>query len=217
MSGIADISWEVTGSELIALLRESEEIKKNKPHYNRAQRRTGSSWGLFSRVDTNGYINFLIDNNFTDDIPLATFSSKVRARAKLTSLVENLTLCQKLAGLYDTTGSCFHYQVGICKGACNGAEPPEEYNKRASKVLDEFSFGRSNFLIIDKGRDDDERCAVKIVGGKYLGYGWFNINDLGFGMDPVHDCIRPAMDNRDIQTIIKGYLARNRVEKIIDF
>lgn len=214
---IADISWEVTGSELIALLRESEEIKKNKPHYNRAQRRTGSSWGLFSKVDANGYINFLIDNNFSDEIPLVTFTSKARARTKLNSLVENMNLCQKLAGLYDTSGSCFHFQVGICRGACNGTESPEDYNKRASRVLDEFSFGRSNFLIIDKGRDADERSAVKIVGGKYFGYGWFNINDLGFGMDPVHDCIRPAMDNRDVQSIIKGYLARNRVEKIIDF
>ena len=32
---IADISWEVTGSELIALLRESFEIKNNKPVFNR--------------------------------------------------------------------------------------------------------------------------------------------------------------------------------------
>lgn len=36
---IADLDWEVTGSELIALLLESAEIKKNKPLYNRAQPR----------------------------------------------------------------------------------------------------------------------------------------------------------------------------------
>src|SRR4030042_3543654 len=33
---IADIDWDLTGSELIALLRESFEIKDNKPFYNRA-------------------------------------------------------------------------------------------------------------------------------------------------------------------------------------
>ncbi len=37
---IADISYEITGNELIALLRESHEIKKFKPLYNRAQRRS---------------------------------------------------------------------------------------------------------------------------------------------------------------------------------
>ena len=30
---IADIDWELTGSELIALLKESSEIKANKPVY----------------------------------------------------------------------------------------------------------------------------------------------------------------------------------------
>ena len=52
---IADIDWETTGSELIALLKESFEIKANKPVYNRAQRRTGFQWGIFSFVDNNGY------------------------------------------------------------------------------------------------------------------------------------------------------------------
>jgi DNA polymerase-3 subunit epsilon len=51
---IADIDWEPTGSELIALLKESFEIKTNKPVYNRAQRRTGFQWGIFSFFDKNG-------------------------------------------------------------------------------------------------------------------------------------------------------------------
>ena len=41
----ADIDFELTGNELIALLKESEEIKLNKPRFNRAQRRTGYTWG----------------------------------------------------------------------------------------------------------------------------------------------------------------------------
>ena len=55
---IADIDWDSTGSELIALLKESFEIKANKPIYNRAQRRTGFQWGIFSFTDKNGYLNF---------------------------------------------------------------------------------------------------------------------------------------------------------------
>ncbi len=40
---------------------------------------------------------------------------------------------------------------------------------------------------------------------------------MGFGLTAIHDCIRNASDNRDIQVIIKGYLKNHRVEKIIDF
>ena len=214
---IADIEWETTGSELIALLKESFEIKKNKPVYNRAQRRTGFQWGIFSFTDENGYINFRYGKVTMEDIPVSVFTSKERARSKLNSLIEKYSLCQKLTGMYESSDACFHHQVGMCKGACIGLELPAEYNARAAKASEEFLFSRRNFFIIDSGRDNEERCAVKIVNGKYLGYGYFNINDMGFGLSTIHDCIKQSDDNRDIQVILKRYLRSNRVEKIIEF
>ena len=135
----------------------------------------------------------------------------------MVSLVETYGLCQKLSGLYETDGACFHHQVGICRGACCGEESAAEYNERAIKAVEEFIFSRRNFFVIDKGRDDEERCAVKIVNGKYAGWGYFNINDMGFGLAAIHECINPSADNRDIQVILKQYLKNNRVEKIIEF
>jgi DNA polymerase-3 subunit epsilon len=214
---IADIEWEPTGSELIALLKESYEIKKNKPVYNRAQRRTGFQWGIYSFTDNKGYINYRYGQVTTEDIPVSVFTSRDRAKSKLNELVEKYALCQKLSGLYETDGACFHYQVGICKGACIGRESSFSYNERASRAGEEFVFARRNFFIIDSGRDDEERCAVKIVNGKYWGYGYFNINNMGFGLSTVHDCIKQSADNRDIQVILKQYLKNNRVEKIIEF
>ena len=214
---IADIDWDVTGSELIALLRESFEIKKNKPIYNRAQRRTGFQWGIFSFTDDNGYLNYRYGKLNFDDSPLSVFTSREKAKSKLASIVDVYNLCQKLTGLYDTNGACFQFHVGICKGACCGKESPDEYNERARKVIEEFIFTRRNFFVIDKGRNDEERCAVKVVNGKYAGYGYFNINEMGFGLSAVHECIKPSADNRDIQVILKQYLKSNKVEKIIEF
>jgi len=216
-SVIADISWERTGSELVALLLESAEIKNLKPLYNRAQRRTGFRWGIYSHTDENGYIRFEYRNVKDDEVPLALFSSKERVRARLEQIISEHGLCQKLCGMYETEGPCFHRQVSLCQGACCGEEKPASYNERAIAVLDEFIFTERNFFIIDRGRDSEERAAVKIINGKYAGYGYFNINDVGFGLTAVHDCIRNATDNRDIQVIIKGYLKNHRVEKIIDF
>ncbi len=214
---IADIDWEVTGSELIALLKESSEIKKNKPVYNRAQRSSYFQWGIFSSSDRAGYINFRYSQVKTDDTPLSVFTSREKAKSKLLALVEKYELCQKLTGLYDTDGPCFHFHVGICHGACCGKEPAAKYNERAKKAADEFIFARRNFFIIDKGREKEERCAVKIVNGKCEGYGYFNINAMGFGLSALHDCIEPTKDNRDIQVILKQYLRGFKVEKIIEF
>jgi DNA polymerase III subunit epsilon len=214
---ISDIDWELTGSELIALLKESFEIKENKPVYNRAQRRTGFQWGIFSFLDESGYINYRYGNLDNYDSPLSVFTSKDKARSKLNSLVETFNLCQKLSGLYETDGPCFHHQVGICKGACCGKEQVADYNERAAKAVEEFVFTRRNFFVIDRGRYEEERSAVKVVNGKYAGYGYFNINEMGFGLAALHECINPSADNRDIQVILKQYLKNNRVEKIIDF
>jgi DNA polymerase-3 subunit epsilon len=214
---IADIYWEVTGSELIALLKESSEIKRNKPVYNRAQRRTGFQWGIFSFTDKNGYINFNYSKLDCDDNPVSVFTSKERAKSMLLLLVEKYNLCQKLTGLYETTGPCFHYHVSICRGACCGEETPDSYNERARKAAEEFVFARRNFFIIDKGRDEEERSAIKVVNGKYSGFGYFNINEMGFGLTAVHDCIQSSGDNRDIQVILKQYLKGYKIEKIIEF
>jgi DNA polymerase-3 subunit epsilon len=214
---IADIDWEVTGSELIALLMESSEIKKNKPVYNRAQRRTGFQWGIFSFTDSNGYINFNYSKLDCDDNPVSVFTGKERAKSMLMSLVEKYELCQKFTGLYETNGPCFHYHVGVCRGACCGKEPPDSYNERARKAAEEFVFTRRNFFIIDKGRDEEERSAIKVVNGKFSGFGYFNINEMGFGLTAVHDCIKSSGDNRDIQVILKQYLKGYKIEKIIEF
>lgn len=216
-SMIADITWEPTGSELIALLLESAEIKSKKPLFNRAQRRTGYPWGIYSLTDGSGYIRFEYRRVTGDAVPLSLFTSRDNARGRLEQMIARYELCQKLCGLYDTDGPCFHRQVSLCRGACCGEEKPAEYNERALMALDEFIFRERNFFIIDRGRDSEERSAVKILNGKYAGYGYFNINEVGFGLEAVHECIRKAPDNRDIQVIIKSWLKNHRVERIIDF
>jgi DNA polymerase III subunit epsilon len=214
---IADLSWEVTGSELIALLRESFEIKENKPFYNRAQKRSSFQWGIYSFADKSGYLNLRFGPVSDDEEPLSLFTSRDKAKGKLESLTEKYNLCQGLTGLYETSGPCFQYHIGICKGACCGKETAKSYNERASRAIEEFVFTRRNFFIIDKGREDEERSVVKMVNGKYSGFGYFNINDMGFGLSALHDCIKTLPDNNDVQVILRQYLRSNKVEKIIDF
>lgn len=214
---ISDIDWEQTGSELIALLKESYEIKKNKPVFNRAQRQSRFMWAIYRFTDSNGYINYRFAQTNSDEVPVSVFSSRTKVKAKLEQMVEKHHLCQKLCGLYDTGGACFHQQVGLCHGACCGKEPADEYNERALKASDEFTFTMKNFFIIDKGRCNEERCAVQIINGKYTGYGYFNITELGFGLSAIHDCIKASYDNHDVHAILKQYLRANKVERIIEF
>jgi DNA polymerase-3 subunit epsilon len=215
---IADIDFELTGNELIALLKESEEIKKYKPVYNRAQRRTGYTWGIISGRNDKGFIVFEVTNIKDNNIhPLSVFTSREGARSRLATLIDKYELCQQLCGLYKSANGCFHRQVGICRGACTGDENAATYNLRAHKALEEFAFSRDNFFIIDEGRHDEEKSVIKIVNGQYAGFGFFDINEMGFGLQALHDCVKPSPDNNDIQLILKAYLKNKNEYRIIRF
>jgi DNA polymerase III subunit epsilon len=215
---IADISYEITGSELIALLRESAEIKKFKPLYNKAQRRTLFRYGLFTSRDENGYIRFSIGKTEDTEIqPEICFTTKAEALGFVNSIIDKYGLCQKLCGIYPSLHHCFHYEIGACKGACIGKEPPASYNARAEKILDKYYYGLRNLIIIDSGRNIDERGAIKIENGKYLGFGYFSTLYAERDEQIIHECIQDFPDNRDVQHIIRQYLRNNNVDKLIVF
>ena len=217
-SQITDISFEATGSELIALLRESFEIKKYKPLFNRAQRRSLFRYGLFSEKDENGYIRFSYKKiQETETLPMLCFTTKAEALGFLNKMVDKYNLCQKLCGIYSSIHHCFHYEIGACRGACIGKELPDSYNFRAGKVLDHYYFGFQNVLIIDSGRNTDEQGAIKIENGKYQGFGYFSSQYAARDESIMHECIQSYPDNREVQQIIRQYLRNNPVQKLIVF
>ena len=213
---IHSISYELTGSELIALLKESGEIKEQKPRYNRAQRRSSSYWGLYPGKDEFGYITFsLKKTNETADDPVTCFNSKKEAREVLTKMVGKHWLCQKLCGLYQTDGACFHHSIRQCNGACIQGESVAAYNRRAQALLDSLTLDRGNVLIIDRGRDPEERSLVRIEKGIYMGYGYLSVNEGYLGIEEMLECITPSLDNRDIRQILRNWLKNNSVEKML--
>ena len=213
---IHSIGYELTGSELIALLKESKEIKEQKPRYNRAQKRTSSYWGLYPGKDEYGYITFALKKiSETPHDPVTCFNNKKEAREALTKMVGKHWLCQKLSGLYQTDGACFHHSIRQCNGACIQAEAVAAYNKRAEALLDSLQLDRGNLLIIDSGRDSEERSLVRIEKGMYMGYGYLSVNDAYLGIEEMLECIQPALDNRDIRQILRNWLKNNKVEKIL--
>ena len=204
---VVDIKWEPTGSELIALLLESDEIKRRKPVFNRSQRRTTFQFGLFSMTDLNGYKWLQTKRINGTDAPLTSYTTQKEASAHLQFLVDEYHLCQKLCSLYPSNGPCFYHQISRCFGACIGKEPPEEYNQRVDVALERYIYRENNFFVIDKGRTDEESAVVKVFNGSYQGFGYIS-NDSANDPELLSDCIKPYADNKDIQVIIKGYLRK---------
>lgn len=58
---------------------------------------------------------------------------------------------------------------------------------------------------------------TEIKNGKYVGFGFFDVNETGRSYEIIHDSIDIYPDNREVHQIIKTYLKKNKVEKIIKF
>lgn len=211
------VTFEVTGSDLIALLKESEEIKINKPIYNRAQRKSIFLWALYQEKDKNGYLNLKLQKADGRKKEITSFTSIQDGKNSLMKINEKYNLCQKLNGLYESKNSCFQYKINECNGACIGTETPQNYNTRVEEFIREMKFENDNMVIVDKGRTIDERCAVLIENGIYKGYCFYDLNYQINNVEILKNIIIPMQNNRDTRTIIQGYLKRNKVIKIFKF
>ena len=212
---VSAVTYEETGSELLALLKESAEIKHHKPKFNRALRRTIFTHGLFSFKDENGYINLKIQKIKGNQKPITTFANIQSGKSFMNKIVEKHGLCQKLCGLYKTKSSCFGHTIKECEGACIGQELVGDYNAKVNKIIKYYSFKAKSFLLIDKGRNLDERSAVWVEKGVLRGFAYFNLNFQISNIDVLSSLITPLEHNKDAQHILQSYMRRHKRLKFI--
>lgn len=211
------VTFEETGSELIALLKESEEIKINKPIYNRAQRKTIFPWALYAEKDDEGYLTIRLAKADGRKKEITSFTTAVEGKNFLHKITAEYQLCQKINGLYDTKKGCFQYDIKQCNGACIGKENPAEYNVRVQDFTTNYQFQNQNMVIVDRGRSIDERSAILVENGIYKGYCFYDLNYQINNIEILKKIIIPMENNRDTRNIIQNYLRKKKVNKVVTF
>ncbi|WP_430401338.1 exonuclease domain-containing protein [Flavobacterium sp.] len=211
------VTFEETGSELVALLKESEEIKINKPIYNRAQRKSLFPWALYVEKNEKGYLAIKIAKSDGRKKELTSFTTSQDAKNALFRMTEQFNLCQKINGLYDTKKSCFQYDIEQCYGACIDKESTENYNTRVKECIAKNSFENQNMVVVDVGRNKGERTAVLIENGIYKGYAFYDLNYQISKIEILKKIIIPMQNNKDVRTIIQSYIRKKKALKIVRF
>ncbi len=212
---VKSVTYEATGSELVALLKESEEIKRKSPKLNRALRQKRFSHGLYSFIDQDGYLNLKVEQISKNSNPITTFGNLQSAKSFLFKMVEVHELCLKLTGLELSKTACFNQSINKCNGACIQKEPVDVYNHRVSELIQKNSYSNQDMAIIDKGRDIDERSVIYVKDGVFKGLGFADLNYQINKTSILESIITPMENNRDTQHIIQSYLRKNRRVKIV--
>ena len=206
----ADISYSETGSELIALLHESSEIKHLYPKFNRAQRKAGEAVGLFSYEDQKGILHLAFNRLKLTPNPIMKFYSMAACRTTLEKICSAFELCPKYCHLQTNVNACFHFQLQQCRGVCSEKEAIESYNKRVRKAIKSLGLQTENLVIKENGRTDEELGFVLILNGIYQGFGYVNKNLELSSLEDYLLHITPQKDNRDVQRILNAYLSKNK-------
>ncbi|MCF8278182.1 MAG: GIY-YIG nuclease family protein [Flavobacteriales bacterium] len=212
------ISFEETGSELVALLLESQEIKKLQPPINSSQKQPYFPYGIYEQADENGYLSLSIQRKKKlENDPLVEIRSYHEGKRLLLNQAKKHELCQCLLGLHNISGNCFHYQIKNCRGSKMGLETPDQYNKRLNAAKRSLGMTMENTLVIGTGRTQEEYSLVQVEDGKYVGYGFIDKEEANQPLENILEFIRKQSDNPDTRKIIRSYLAKNKRDKLIEY
>ncbi|WP_281298736.1 exonuclease domain-containing protein [Flavobacterium limnophilum] len=211
------VTYEETGSELIALLKESEEIKIHRPIYNRMSPKSNFSWAIYAEKDANGYLNLKLQKADRRKKEIKSYTSQQEGKEALFRISSHYNLCQKLTGLYETKTHCFQHTINECDGACVGKISALEYNERVQAFIEKNLFDNKTLAILDRGRSITERSVIFVEKGVYKGYAFYDLNYQINTIEILRNIITPMPSNRDTRNSIQSYMRKSKTIKIINF
>ena len=204
------VDFVITGSELVALLLESEEIKKHKPSFNRRSRHDTFTHCIDCLTDEQGILNLKIVTTEQSQNSLRSFHNYASARERLEQWIDTYGLCIRFCGLTDTDSLCFNHQIKKCRGICAGEESPEEYNKSVMQIDELKQAGPDNYLIVDRGRHPGERSLVLVENRHYAGYGYADTTDGIADPNELRQFITRVKYYPDADVLLRGWMRNGK-------
>ncbi|MBA3681537.1 MAG: GIY-YIG nuclease family protein [Bacteroidetes bacterium] len=216
LNDLYNVDFVETGSELIALLLEVEEIKKHKPLYNRKSKADIFTHSIDWFKNKQGIISFKIVPYEEAENSLIAFTNYLSTRERLELWIEEKVLCLQYCSLTEEGSLCFNHQIKKCNGICTGEEEIEDYNKRAQQIVQQYSFHHPDFVIIEKGRRADENSIVLIENGHYVGYGYFDNTDNFSSREEIAGLVKRSFYYPDADGVVQAWLGKSK-RRVIDF
>ena len=123
---VTQVSYSLTGGELVTLLKEQNEIKINAPVYNRAMKFRIFPMGV--RIDSSeSYPKLIVEQIQKDQDYLSVYKNKKAAKAAVFRWMDHFGICMQKTSMMSAERACFNYTLKKCDGACVGEESPKAY------------------------------------------------------------------------------------------
>ncbi len=213
---VCDVTYEVTGSELLASIIEFYEINRIGPKFNKRQRAKAKPYGIIKFRDEAGYHNLKVKKLSPDDEPFMLFTNSRQAKILIDDCIASFKLCPKLCGRESIKQkACTAFGEGKCGGACIGKEKASYYNAKLKEAFNSPQYKNPNFLIVGEGRNYDEASVVGVFDGRLYGYGFFEKAKLKDNYHVKKQELKEFPDNSDVDKIVRSYLNKANQDRLI--
>ncbi len=216
LQDLSNADWIETGSELISLILESQEIKVHKPFYNRLRKKDVFTHVIKHTQNEEGIEILSIADFDEQENYLLAFTNYTSARELLERWIDENELCLKYCGLTSDESVCFHHQIKKCRGICNGQEAAASYNTRVDKIVKSNTFPYKNFMLHDKGRTPQEKAIVLIENFKLLGYGYIDEQSQIYTLVDAKEYLQFPKLHPDEDDIVRSWIKYKKT-KLIPF
>lgn len=206
------VTFERTGNELIATLKEQEELNRNRPRYNTNYQQQLFSHALYKSVNKEGYFTLRPDRLNGTLGRVTTFASFEGAMNLLSKMNQEFQLCDTLNAIPDAHCNCLKPHAADCLQNMEVSQ----YNNRVEQAIAKYSLLQKNALLIDKGRETGEHSAILVQNGKFKGLGFYNLNHQINNIHILESIITPMKGDNNTNHIIESYLRKRKVLKILE-
>ena len=209
------ITYESTGNELIALLREAHYIQKLYPKYNKAQKKTQVPYQIIGYENRQGILQLAFARTTATHNSLFTAFDLSQATRIVSLYCEKYKLCPRFCGLQPNVKECSHYKIVQCNGICRGEESVATYNERVQQAMNGIRTHHMDFVIQEKGRSEEEQAFVVVRNGQYQGYGFVSEEEQVRSAEELKHFLQVQRHTFHTQRIIASYLKKKGERNVI--
>ena len=210
------VTFEITGSEIIALLKEDQEIKENQPKFNHKNKYRFFPIGIRLTSNENGYLILKVEQIRSSKKYFHVCRTKNEAINKLRFWLKKYKLCENLSSLSNGKKICSKFHLNLCSGTCFKDENKIKYNKKVNSLINDMKLKYDTFLMIDKGRNINEKSFVFVENDEIKGYGYYELNHQIINIKKVKKRIVEIDHNTDAYSILNNYIRQNKHKGIIE-
>ena len=191
------ITFEVCGTELMALLLECTEIKKLWPVHNKALKRFEPKFGLFEYEARNGYRYLAVGKLAKNQSCIETFDTIYGGINLLQDLSKQFDLDQRFCKYGSLSDGVFPSQNDT-----SALPEVEHHNNQIQAAIDFHCNNRPSFAIIDKGRNNEERSCIWVENGHFYGMGYLDTDVVINDLSEIRDYVMPYPSNQYITDLL---------------